>query len=351
MATKKVLTPITDVGPSQPIPTAAGAVTRNQQGAPAALNFTPPPPQAAMGYTNPYDTLKSTYVNPYDTLRSGSPSSVFGFPSANGGVGTTTDPTNPAPQTGVNSPFGAVPGPIGLPNPSGDLSAQYPNLTGTNAALSSDIYNKLSGYLSPSTLNSIQNHFGGEFGVRSGMPGSNLSWNNVYGNIIGASENQRQQGIQDYNSTIPTVSGTQTVTPAVQAMIAEINSINRAAPSPTVAQSYAKNLFDSYLKQMRGPGGGTGGSPFGGPAGGTDTGSGALGFGFGKFGGGAGQGPLGAGFGSLGPSSPSYAGSSSGDSMSGFDPTQDLSNWGSDLVPQVANDASDPSYWDFSGGF
>lgn len=203
---------------------------------------------------------------------------------------TTTTPggTNlaPPPQSGVPNPFGLVPGNIPAFNPAGDLAAQYPNLSQTNEALSGDILNKLNGYLSPSTLNSIQRQFGGQGGIASGMPGSGLTWNNVYGNIIGAQENQRQQGIQDYVAAIPAVSQTQTVSPAIQAIVAEQNAVNQSAPNPQMAQTYAQQLFNQYLNQVRGPAGGRGSpfSGFGGDFGSPSGGSGALGFGFGTMG-------------------------------------------------------------------
>lgn len=179
---------------------------------------------------------------------------------------------NPAPRAG-NGPFGMVPGPLGLPDPAGDLARQVPGLSDLNKGVSSGILNKLNGTLSPSTLNALKNAQA-QFGVSSGMPNSGLSWNSLYGNIAGASEAQQHEGIQDYNSWIPTVSGTQTVRPELQTEIANINSINAAAPDPTQAASYAKQLFDQYLASMRGGGGGNRGpgggmSNQGSPAGGT----------------------------------------------------------------------------------
>lgn len=163
---------------------------------------------------------------------------------------------NPAPQSG-NGAFGQVPGDISLPNPYGDLSSVYPNLSSTNANLSTDINSKLTGTLSPSTLNALQNA-SATFGQASGMPGSGLTWNSLYGNIAGASENQQAQGVQEYNQTIPTVSGTQTVSPALQSEIAQTNSVWNSAPNPTAANNYAQQLYNQYLQSQRGPAGGTG---------------------------------------------------------------------------------------------
>lgn len=192
-----------------------------------------------------------------------------GGANASSGAAKSGFSINPGPQSG-NGPFGSVPGPLGLPDPAGDLAKQVPNLPALNSAASAGILGKLNGQLSPGTLNALKNA-SAQFGVSSGMPGSGLSSNQFLGNVAGASEAQQTAGIQQYNSTIPVISGTQTVNPALQNEIATQNSLNAAAPDPTQAASYAKQLFDQYLSSMRGggggnPGGGTrgGGSPAGG---------------------------------------------------------------------------------------
>lgn len=167
-------------------------------------------------------------------------------------------PTNlfnlsPAPTTGQGA-FGAVPGQLGLPNPAGDLAAQLPGLPQMNEAASGDVLAKLGGTLSPGTLHALQNAQA-TFGVNSGMPGSGLSWNSLYGNIAGAAENQQQQGLQDYGNLTGAVSSTQTVNPALQNEIATQNSLNGAAPDPTKAASYAEQLYNKYLNSMGGGGG------------------------------------------------------------------------------------------------
>lgn len=191
-----------------------------------------------------------------------------GAPSAGGGSpgGYNLHPT----PTSGQGPFGAVPGQLGLPDPAGDLAHQIPGLSNLNSAASSGILGKLRGELSPGTLAALKNA-SAQYGVSSGMPGSGLSSNQFLGNVAGASEAQQTEGIHQYNSFVPTVSGTQTVNPALQNEIATQNSLNAAAPDPTAAASYAKSLFDQYLSRMQGggrsnPGGGTrsGGSPAGG---------------------------------------------------------------------------------------
>lgn len=164
---------------------------------------------------------------------------------------------NPQPTSG-QGPHGAVPGQLGLPNPAGDLGAQLPGLSGLNSQASANILSKLQGNLSKSTLDALKNT-AAAYGVSSGMPGSGLSDNAFLGNVAGARENLMNQGIQEYNATIPTVSGTQTVNPALQNEIATQNSLNAAAPDPTQAASYAMQLFQMYLNQL-GRGGSGGGS-------------------------------------------------------------------------------------------
>ena len=181
-------------------------------------------------------------------------------PQAGGQVLYNSNPDftlNPQPQKG-NGPFGAVPGALGLPNPYGDLKKVMPTLPDQNAALGSAILSKLKGELSPETVANIQDA-AARFGVSSGMPGSGLAQNRTLRDLGLATEAQIASGINAYNQTMPVVSGTQTVSPALQAQIAETNAINAAAPNPAEAASYAQGLFSAYLNKMRGPGGGTGG--------------------------------------------------------------------------------------------
>ena len=177
---------------------------------------------------------------------------------------------NPAPTSG-SGPFGLVPGATSLPNPSADLSGQIPGLSGLNSQAAQTIASKLGGSISPATMNALQNA-AATFGVGSGMPGSGLALNKLFGNIAGFTENQAQQGLQDYNSFVPTVSGTQTVSPALQTSVSQSNAQLGAAPSPGASQLYAQQLFNQYLQAMRGPGGGTRG-PTVMPSGGSGTGT------------------------------------------------------------------------------
>lgn len=164
---------------------------------------------------------------------------------------------NPTPQSGQGA-FGMVPGALSLPNPAGDLSAQLPGLSKLNSTASGDLQSLLGGTLSAGTTNALQNA-AATYGTTSGMSGgaggmAGLDWNSLYGNIAGASTAQQQQGMQDYSSLIPTVSGTQTVSPTLQAQIAGTNASNAAAPNPTQAASYAEQLFNQYLNSSGGGG-------------------------------------------------------------------------------------------------
>lgn len=149
-----------------------------------------------------------------------------------------------------------------IPNITGPtLNQAYPNLSGTNADLSSALTSELTGQLSPQTMASIQDA-AASYGVGSGMPGSSFSMNRYPRDIGLASEELIHRGIGDYSSAIPSVSATQTVNPSQAAQLnTEINAtnaVNRSAPDPAAAASYAQHLFDQYLRSQSGPAGGTG---------------------------------------------------------------------------------------------
>lgn len=166
-----------------------------------------------------------------------------------GGSGTY----NYDPRFGGN--IGAIPTVSG-PN----LGQVYPNLSGTNAALSSALVSELTGQLSPHTLNNIQNA-AAAYGITSGMPGSGLAMFKYPRDVGIASEDLINKGIGNYSSAIPSVSSTQTVNPTTQAQLnTEINATNAqnaAAPNPGASASYAQQLFDKYLSSLSSPAGGT----------------------------------------------------------------------------------------------
>src|SRR5882672_1788652 len=168
----------------------------------------------------------------------------------------------PGAPPGASNIFGSRVAPI-APISGPTLNQAYPNLTGTNAGLSSALMSELSGQLSPQTQASIADA-AASFGVSSGMPGSGLVMNRFPRDIGLSTEGLIHQGNGDYSSAIPSVSATQTVNPyqtaGLNTEIGATNAINAAAPDPTAAATYAQDLFDKYLKQLSSPAGGTGGT-------------------------------------------------------------------------------------------
>jgi hypothetical protein len=147
--------------------------------------------------------------------------------------------------------YGSKVAPVTMPNPAADLAKQFPNLTGTNAAASNLINSQLMGQIGPDTMNAIKDA-GAAWGFQMGVPGSNFAENNTLRNLGLTKLAVQNQGIQNYNSTIPTISSTQTVNPALQADISLQNNVNAAAPDPTAAGSYAQSLFQQYLNNLSG---------------------------------------------------------------------------------------------------
>lgn len=152
--------------------------------------------------------------------------------------------------------FGQAPAQIGMPDPFGDLSKRIPNLSGINTTASNTILSKLGGQLSPGTLQQIQNG-AATYGVGSGMPGTGstpgaLSYNKGLATLGLTAEGQQEQGLKDYNSFVPTVSGTQTVNPALQNEINTQNAVDAAAPDPSSAANYAQGLYEHYLQSFGG---------------------------------------------------------------------------------------------------
>lgn len=146
-----------------------------------------------------------------------------------------------------------------MPQPARDLQNQLPNLPRINHAISDDIYAGASGHLAPGTLADLQD-FNASWATQNGMPSNSGLVRNRLGRNIGlASQALINSAIGQYNSFVPTVSGTQTVNPGLQTQIAEQNSLNNAAPDPTQAGSHAERLFRDYQNRLSGGGGGGGG--------------------------------------------------------------------------------------------
>lgn len=156
------------------------------------------------------------------------------------------------PSQGGTGVFGQVPGIVGLPPVESQLASVFPGLQGANALASNDILSNLSGTLSPGTQGALQNA-SADYGVTSGMPGSGLDWNSLYGNIANASQQQQQTGLSEYNQTVPTISGTQTISPDLQTQIAFQNAVDIASPNPVDAG--IANIATNIGSQLLGGGG------------------------------------------------------------------------------------------------
>lgn len=138
--------------------------------------------------------------------------------------------SNPAPGPS-NGLWGSLPGAIAMPNPYGDLRGVFPNLTGLDANASSSLIGHLQGQLSPETLNHLQDT-AAQYGVASGMPGSELAQHGYLADVAAASQGLSQKGISEYDYLIPQVKKTQTVAPDWQTQIAEANAISSSTANP-----------------------------------------------------------------------------------------------------------------------
>lgn len=173
---------------------------------------------------------------------------------------------NPTSRTGQGV-YGRVPGSISLPQPARDLQNQLPNLSRINHSISNDIYAGANGQLAPGTLADLQD-FNASWASQNGLPSNSGIARNRMGRNIGlASQALIDRAIGQYNSFVPTVSGTQTVNPGLQTQIAEQNSLNDAAPDPTQAGSHAERLFREYQNRIGGGAIGGGGVSRGGGGG------------------------------------------------------------------------------------
>ncbi len=194
-----------------------------------------------------------------------------GFDWQNPG-GAATDPATPLPQSG-NGAFGLVPGSVPLPNPATDLGNKLPGLTALNQGASDFVGDEINGTFPQSDLDALQNS-NASWAVQNGMPNSPFSNNRLLGNIFRASEDRRRRGLEDLNRLTQATSNTQVLPPGIKAQIQRENADNAAAPNPRVranySESHAADLFNKYLENIRGPGGGTGGYG-GGPASGTGS--------------------------------------------------------------------------------
>ncbi len=140
--------------------------------------------------------------------------------------------------------YGSVPAPIGVPtNIFTQLSGAVPgfgaNTTGTGAVIGS----QLAGNVSPMTLNALKTG-AAQFGVGTGMPGSGLETNQLFGNIAGFSEAQQEKGVRNYLAEVGALGPTMT-NPNLAAEIAARNATLAAAPDPKLA---AEQAFNDWLR-------------------------------------------------------------------------------------------------------
>lgn len=153
--------------------------------------------------------------------------------------------------TGSGTAYGKVPGPINIP-PSvfSQLSGAVPNFGALTSGTSNLIGSQQAGNISPQTMNALKAG-AAEFGVSSGMPGSGLESNQLFGNIAGFSEGLQQKGIQNYLALISGVGPTMT-NPNLAAEIAARNADLAAAPDPTKAAAAQLDLWKKMFDYSRG---------------------------------------------------------------------------------------------------
>jgi hypothetical protein len=170
---------------------------------------------------------------------------------------TTSTAQNYSTSAGGGGAFGTNVGQIAQPTSIYDqLQANVPNYSAMTKTATGNIAGQLSGQISPSTMNLLQNK-AASMGVNSGMPGSGFSQNNLLESLGLTSEGVQQQGITNYNQLSQTA-GSQQNDPNLVASIATQNAVDAAAPNPQAAQTYAQSLFDKYLAQSSNPAGATG---------------------------------------------------------------------------------------------
>lgn len=141
-----------------------------------------------------------------------------------GGTATATSPATdpnyvynatPGTQSGSGI-FGTAPGNVDVPNPYQNLSSVFPELGQANSDLSSGISNELAGGLSPQTLTALGDAQD-QFGINGPL--------NLSPQSFGLTDDELQSaGVGSFAGLLPGISTTQTVSPEVQAQIAQFNS-------------------------------------------------------------------------------------------------------------------------------
>jgi hypothetical protein len=213
---------------------------------------------------DPTGKITQTSDNPLDYITGGAgqPSGQPGVPlkMANwAGQDGGAPPFNiNAPPRAGQGPYGSVPGAIGLPPVYNDVAGVFPGLAGNVAGASRNIANELAGELDPQTIAMLQNT-AAQFGIGKGVPLSPFSGASGLRHLADTVEGQRRKGIEDLNSTLPTIAKTLTVDPNLQAEIANRNATLNAAPDPAAAAAEAERKFLQYMNLLRGQNGFGGG--------------------------------------------------------------------------------------------
>ncbi len=182
----------------------------------------------------------------------------------------TYNKLNPTPQSG-SGPYGSVPGVLSMPdNLYSQVNKANPGFQATGNNASKFIGSEVNGQLSPEMMDLIQNK-GAQFGVTSGMPGSQFATNNYLKNLGLTAESLQQKGTADYLNFLTGVGGTLD-DPKMSYEVQVQNALDAAAPNPGRAAGVLQgNVMSGYRAGAGGgfniPGGGAGGwIP---PAGGT----------------------------------------------------------------------------------
>lgn len=147
--------------------------------------------------------------------------------------------TSSPPRTG----YGSVPAPIGVPPNLFTQLGQVPGFSANTTGTGNVIQSQLAGNVSPMTLNALKTG-SAQFGVASGMPGSGLENNQLFGNIAGFSEGQQEKGVRNYLSEVGALGPTMT-NPNLAAEISSRNANFAAAPDPRLA---AEQTFKDWLR-------------------------------------------------------------------------------------------------------
>lgn len=156
----------------------------------------------------------------------------------------STSPGGASASSGGRTAYGSVPASIATPpNIYSQLSGLVPNFGPNTSATGNVINSQLAGTVSPQTLNALKTA-SAQFGVASGMPGSGLEANQLFGNIAGFSEGQQQKGVNNLLAEAGTFGPTMT-NPNLAAEIAARNADYAAAPDPRLA---AEEQFNQWLK-------------------------------------------------------------------------------------------------------